>query len=267
MLSPLCSTRCHGNRHTGASARRYLEILPACTSREAHRDEAIAAAPAPRSAPLVLGEVYQDPGTLNIHAIHFSHSVFLRRSDRQRSHGCQVGRRASRHLSAAHRRVRRSARWRGDAATGLRRTLTASSRRSNSTNPNWPLIVTSRTFPHLRSARGSTAGGYHNPCGPELPRGRAARKATRDGRHGAWQGSGRGRGGDRPNSYSRSDSRTREARFPTYKRVPGMLARDKNKNLCIRVLEFVRSPVTYPFITWRMAHAFLGSTHPLRRAR
>jgi hypothetical protein len=225
MLSPLCSTRCHGNRHTGASARRYLEILPACTSREAHRDEAIAAAPAPRSAPLVLGEVYQDPGTLNIHAIHFSHSVFLRRSDRQRSHGCQVGRRASRHLSAAHRRVRRSARWRGDAATGLRRTLTASSRRSNSTKPNWPLMVTSRIFPHLRSARGFAAGGCQRQKSLAVrnwPRGRAARTATRDGRHGARQGSGRGRGGDRPNSYSRSDSRTREARFPTYRRVPDM---------------------------------------------
>jgi hypothetical protein len=56
----------------------------------------------------------------------------------------------------------RRARWRGDAATGLRRTLTASSRRSNSTKPNWPLIVTSRIFPHLRSARGFAAGACHD---------------------------------------------------------------------------------------------------------
>jgi hypothetical protein len=186
MRSRMCSTRCHGRRHVGASAHRYLEILPACTSREAHRDEAIAAAPAPRSAPLVLGEVYQDPGTLNIHAIHLSHSVFLRRSDRQRSHGCQVGRRASRHLSAAHRRGRRRARWRGDAATGLRRTLTASSRRSNSTKPNWPLIVTSRIFPHLRSARGFAAGG----CQRQKSLAELASRTSSTNRHARWPARG-----------------------------------------------------------------------------
>ena len=87
MRSPMCSTRCHGYRHTGASAHRYLEILPACTSREAHGDEAIAAAPAPRAAPLVLGEVYQDPRPFHINAIHFPHGVFLRSGDRQRSQG------------------------------------------------------------------------------------------------------------------------------------------------------------------------------------